>query len=86
MFWYTPNRRKHTGRGIPGRGRGGRLGRGGMARCVPSDLNRTKLPMVISNRTGMFRTVLLHIIQAESVQFLHVFEDSLKRIATNYRI
>ena len=49
-----------------------------------SDLNRLKLPRIISNRSGMFRTVLLHIIPVSFVLSLHVFSvDLVQKITKN---
>ena len=53
-----------------------------MAKLDCADLNRTKLPRVISNRDGMFRTALLHIFPVDSAPFLHIFEDDLMQKTT----
>ena len=68
-----------------------------MAGCVPSDLSRTKLPRVISNRIGNICGVpehtfaassgpVLHIFQGSFVQFLHVFQDDLVQKFTKFTI
>lgn len=59
---------------------------GGMAKLGSSDLNRTKLPRVISNRTGMFRTYRLHIIPVSFVLSLHIFSVDFVQKITNYSI
>ena len=47
-----------------------------------SDLIRTKLPRVISNRSGVFRTALLHTSPPESVLSVQISKDGLVRKPT----
>ena len=54
-----------------------------MARLDCSDLNRSKLPRVISNRDGVFQAVPLRTAQPKPLRIPQIFKDGLRRIYTN---